>query len=105
MSKKIKLFVKGKMGCGKTTFINALRDILKKNKKFKEMFEGYTFDIHEFCEYTDGEEKQAASVKIWNITEGKFNETEELVISYKKSIFIRIFLFIKNLIAKIIKIF
>ena len=30
MEKKIKLFVKGKMGCGKTTFVNTIRDILKK---------------------------------------------------------------------------
>ena len=105
MDKKIRLFVKGKMGCGKTTFINTLRDILKKNKKFKALFDGYVFDIYEFCEYNDGEEKQAASTKIWTITSEQLTETEELVVHYKKSIFVEIFLFIKNLIKKIIHIF
>lgn len=100
MTKKIKLFVKGKMGCGKTTFITTIRDILKKNKKFKEMFEGYEFDIFEFAESED-KEIQAATNKRWTIQEGKFEETEWFATSYHKSFFSKIWLFI----LKIFKLF
>ena len=86
MTKKINIFVKGKMSVGKTTFINTVRDILKKNKKFKESFEGYEFDVYEFAEDED-KEYQSATNKKWTIKDGKFEENEFVNVAYKKSIF------------------
>ena len=104
MTKEIKILVKGKYGVGKTTFINAVRDILKKNKKFKELFEGYEFDVYEFA--TDEEkENQAATSKKWTITDGKFEEQEFMVISYQKSFFRSVWSFILRLVKWIIKLF
>ena len=97
MTKKINIFVKGKYGVGKTTFINCLRDILKKNKKFKELFDGYEFNIHEFAE-DENKETQSAVTKKWIILDSKFEEEECLSIAYKKS-------FLGNIWALIVKIF
>ena len=86
MTKQIKIFVKGKYGVGKTTFVNTVRDILKKNKKFKELFNDYEFDVYEFVE--DGnKEFQSAACKKWTITEGKFEEKEFISVAYEKSFF------------------
>lgn len=104
MSKQINIFVKGKTGVGKTTFINTIRDILKKNKKFKENFEGYEFNIYEVSKIED-EEIQSATNKKWTITEGTFEETEFFNISYKKSFLQNIWSLIKVLFKKILKIF
>lgn len=104
MVKEIKILVKGKYGIGKTTFINTIRDILKKNKKFKELFEGYEFDVYEFT--TDEEkENQAAVSKKWTITEGKFEEQEFMVVAYKKSFFKGVWLAIIKMFKAIFKLF
>lgn len=101
MTKKINVFVKGKMGVGKTTFINTLRDILKKNKKFKELFDDYEFDVYEFAEDED-QEYQSATNKKWTIKEGNFKEDEFIKVAYKKSFFKTIWSFIKALFRKIL---
>ena len=93
MAKEIKILVKGEYGVGKTTFINTIRDILKKNKKFKELFEGYEFNVYEFA--TDKEkENQTAVSKKWTIIDGKFEEQEFMIVAYKKSFFRSIWDFI-----------
>lgn len=103
MSKEINIFVKGKTGVGKTTFINTIRDILKKNKKFKESFNGYEFNIYEIAKIEE-EEVQSATNKKWTITEGIFEESEFFNISYKKSFLTNIWNFIKTIIVKLFKI-
>ena len=101
MSKKINVFVKGKMGVGKTTFITTLRDILKKNKKFKELFNEYEFDVYEFAEDDDLEYQSAANKK-WTIKDGNFKEEEFIKVVYKKSFFKMIWSFIKALFKKLL---
>lgn len=104
MTKKINLIVKGKMAVGKTTFVNTVRDILKKNKKFKELFNDYEFDVYEFA--TDGEEEyQSASNKKWTIKENKFEEQECVNFAYKKSFFTAILAFVKKIFKAIFRIF
>ena len=101
MTKKINVFVKGKMGVGKTTFITTLRDILKKNKSFKELFDNYEFDIYEFTE-DDDQEYQSAVNKKWTIQDNNFTEDEFVKIIYKKSLFKKIWSFIKALFKKLL---
>lgn len=104
MTKKINLIVKGEFAVGKTTFVNTVRDILKKNKKFKELFNDYEFDVYEFA--TDGEEEyQSASNKKWTIKENKFEEQEYVNFAYKKSFFTAVWVFIKKIFKAIFRIF
>lgn len=104
MTKKISLIVKGKMAVGKTTFVNTVRDILKKNKKFKELFDDYEFDVYEFA--TDGEnEYQSATNKKWTVKEGKFDEEECINVAYQKSFFKTAWTFVKNIFKAIFRIF
>ena len=63
-----------------------MRDILKKNKKFKELFNDYEFDVYEFAE-DENKESQTAVCKKWTITEGKFEEKEFVSVAYEKSFF------------------
>jgi len=104
MEKKIKLFVKGKMGCGKTTFVNTVRDILKKNKKFKELFNDYEIEIFEFAESED-KEVQSATNKRWTIKENKLEETEWFATHYHKSFFSKLLGLILRILRLIGKIF
>lgn len=105
MTKQIKIFVKGSMAIGKTTFINAVRDLLKKNKKFKESFDGYEFDIYEFVE-DENKEQQEAVCKKWTITEGKFDEKKEFIsVVYEKSFFSSLWTTITKLFKWIFKLF
>jgi len=100
MTKKINIFVKGKMAVGKTTFIMTVRDILKKNKKFKELFNDYEFDIYEFAE-DEGREFQSSANKKWTIVNNVFKEEEFLSVSYKKSFFGNIFNVLKAFFKRI----
>lgn len=104
MTKQIKIFVKGKYGVGKTTFVNTVRDILKKNKKFKELFNDYEFDIYEFAE-DENKEQQEAVCKKWTITEGKFEEKEFISVAYEKSFFSSLWTTITKLFKGIFKLF
>lgn len=104
MTKKINIFVKGKMAVGKTTFINNVRDILKRNKKFKTLFEDYEFDVYEFAE-DENKEYQSASNKRWTIKEGKFEEKEFIAVAYEKSFFKTIGNFIVKIFKSIFKLF
>ena len=102
MTKQIKVFVKGKYGVGKTTFINTVRDVLKKNKKFKELFNDYEFDVYEFAE-DENKESQTAACKKWTITEGKFEEKEYISVAYRKSFFTELWLIIAKFAKGIFK--
>lgn len=104
MTKQIKIFVKGKYGVGKTTFINTVRDILKKNKKFKELFNDYEFDVYEFAE-DENKESQTAVCKKWTITEGKFEEKEFISVAYEKSFFGSLWTAVTKLFKWIFKLF
>ena len=104
MTKQIKIFVKGKYGVGKTTFVNTVRDILKKNKKFKELFNDYEFDVYEFAE-DENKESQTAVCKKWTITEGKFDEKEFISAAYEKSFFGSLWTAVTKLFKWIFKLF
>ena len=104
MTKQIKIFVKGKYGVGKTTFVNTVRDILKKNKKFKELFNDYEFDVYEFVE-DENKEFQSAACKKWTITEGKFDEKEFISMAYEKSFFGSLWTAVTKLFKWIFKLF
>ena len=104
MTKQIKIFVKGKYGVGKTTFVNTVRDILKKNKKFKELFNDYEFDVYEFVE-DENKEFQSAACKKWTITEGKFDEKEFISMAYEKSFFGSLWTAVTKLFKRIFKLF
>ncbi len=100
--KTIKLFVKGKMGVGKTTLITTLHDILKRNKKFKESFNGYDIEIFEYAECDEGE-IQSAHNKRWSIDDGKLEEIEFLSVTYHKSFIDLIWKIIKWPFVKLFK--
>lgn len=104
MTKQIKIFVKGKYRVGKTTFVNTVRDILKKNKKFKELFNDYEFDVYEFAE-DENKEFQTAVCKKWTITEGKFDEKEFISVAYEKSFFGSLWTAVTKLFKWIFKLF
>ena len=102
MTKQIKVFIKGKYGVGKTTFINTVRDVLKKNKKFKELFNDYEFDVYEFAE-DENKESQTAVCKKWTIIEGKFEEKEYISVAYRKSFYAELWLIITKFAKGILK--
>ena len=104
MTKQIKIFIKGKYCVGKTTFVNTVRDILKKNKKFKELFNDYEFDVYEFVE-DENKEFQSATCKKWTITEGKFDEKEFISMAYEKSFFGSLWTAVTKLFKRIFKLF
>lgn len=101
--KVIKVFVKGEMGIGKTTFITCVRDLLKKNKKFKELFDRYNIEVFEIATTSDDTEYRSASNKMWSITDGKLEEKEFITVTYRKSFIATVWSTIKSVFVKLFK--